>query len=944
MVSGVNLPAPLLPVAGAAVVRKQDGRPGRIVKVLQPDAAGPPVLTVRWIDRRGDGPAEQRVPLDALESGLRPGMDVEEVPLSATRSSLGLGVVVVTRTLGGREQALVEFPESGLRTWVPWQRLRQLRGVYLRLRNPRPSGTEQAERFRLRCLAYALQFWNENTGALSHLDIDPLPHQVHAVHRILASGNLNWMLADDVGLGKTIEVGMLLAALQRRGGYRRILIVTPPGLCRQWQEELRDKFSMDDYRVHGVDFTVNEVRHWKLYDHVIASVDRLKGEAHMPELLAGDDWDLVIFDEAHRLSRRQWGQRLDASDRFRLAAALRRKTAAMLLLTATPHQGMHDKFQALLELIRPELRREIQDLALNPEILRDMVVRNHKADVTDADGAFIFKGKVTHAIEVQPARDTREFDRALQQYLRRGYAAGHARGRQGIAIGFVMTVYRKLAASSAAAILAALERRKQRLQGELAAISDDEVEDERFAGEWEERQGGDAREFFAGELALLDELIQRARGLAADDRKVHSFMDGLVGAVLQGNPLERLLIFTEYRATQECLARELSNRFGVERVSLIHGGQTAAERRQAIAVFETDGQFLVSTEAGGEGINLQRRCHVMVNFDLPWNPMRLVQRIGRLYRYGQLRTVVVFNVHAPHTLDAQVMQLMYQRINAVVIDMAVLGGEFNEGLAEDILGQLAGLLDVDDILERAFDAGIQHTEESITAAVQRAREAVQLQAELFRHANSYDPGAHRSELVMTPGHLRSFVDGMFDALDVEVVEAHRGTALLRVRLPERLAGEIGLRGSQLWVTADRDLAARRRDAHLLDLDSPLLQHLLRRARDHHFGGLACGAQRLPAPAVIASVLRWQDAQGRRMRQELALATVSADGTSMLNGEAILDWLARPADGHGDAPSPETGAAQLAAAQAATDQRLAAISSIDLHPEGRQWVAGAWAPN
>ena len=157
------------------------------------------------------------------------------------------------------------------------------------------------------------------------------------------------MIADDVGLGKTIEVGMLLAALRQRGQFRRILLVTPAGLTVQWQEELAQKFQLDDFRIYGRDFEVNEPRHWKLYDRVIASVDRLKQKERLEQLLQGGRWDLVVFDEAHRLSRRQYGLQLDASQRYGLAAALRKHSDNILLLTATPHQGLHDKFTALLE-------------------------------------------------------------------------------------------------------------------------------------------------------------------------------------------------------------------------------------------------------------------------------------------------------------------------------------------------------------------------------------------------------------------------------------------------------------------------------------------------------------------------------------------------------------------------------------------------------------------
>jgi len=925
---------PLIPVVGSWVQPRAEERYGRVVG--HEHRADGPLMHVQWLRPN----AREWVPLSRLRNGFKLGMDVQDVPFSRVRRPLGEGQVVETRELGGRGQVLVEFPALGQRHWMPYETLKQIKGVRHRFLVPEPG---DAERFRLRSLAHALELWNENTGSLSHLDIDPLPHQIHLVHHILASGNLNWMIADDVGLGKTIEVGMLLAALQQRGTYRRILLVTPAGLTRQWQEELRHKFGMDDFLIYGEDFAIQDPRHWKLYDHVIGSVDRLKTDDHRDLLLAAGPWDLIVFDEAHRLSRRQWGRKLEASDRFRLAADLRGMTDALLLLTATPHQGMQDKFQALLELIRPEYKEEIALLSLNPEILRDMVIRNNKSDVTDAEGNFIFRGKTTRAISVQISPASADFDRVLQAYLRRGYAAGEALGRKGIAIGFVMTVYRKLAASSAAAIHQALVRRLGRLQRQLEdGDPGDEAPDDRYQGEWEERQTGERTEFFAGEIELLNELIIAASILVADDLKVKTFIDGLVTSVLHPNPDEKILIFTEYRATQAHIAEALSARFGEDRVNLIHGGQRFEERAAEIAHFEDEGQFLVSTEAGGEGINLQRRCHVMANFDLPWNPMRLVQRIGRLYRYGQTRRVVVFNVHAPQTLDANILELMYNRLAQVVADLSVLGGEFNEGLADDILGQVADVLDVEDILEKAIDAGISRTQSRIDEALKRAREAVGKQRELFEYVTGYDPNETRHELAIGDGHLQAFVEGMFSHLGIEVIDRLHQGLVWDLRIPPELEGELSGRRTRMRITMDRVWGASRPDIQMMDLSSPLMQTLLRKAKAYDFGGQVAALHRLGGDAVLTAILRWQNDQGRRMRQEFAVAWVRENGHVETNPEAFADWLLEPAVNVAQTiPDREHTKRWFEAAEQATDRRLGEISNVDLHPENRQWVSGGW---
>ncbi|HHG5329236.1 TPA: helicase-related protein [Pseudomonas aeruginosa] len=795
--------------------------------------------------------------------------------------------------------------------------------------------------------AHAIKVWNENTGALSHLEIEPLPHQIHLVHHIIASGNYNWLIADDVGLGKTIETGMLLHALRQRDLIKRILLVTPAGLTKQWQEELYHKFKIEDFEIYGEDFFINEPRQWKMHDCVIGSMDRLKQEGHLESLLQAEPWDLVIFDEGHRLSRRQYGQKLDSSERYDLAKSLRSQTEHMLLLSATPHQGMQDKFVALLELLRPERRTDLMALNVKPEILHDMVFRNHKADVTDAEGNFIFQGKITSALQVPSSTESIEFDKTLQDYLRKGYDAGEALGRTGNAIGFVMTVYRKLAASSAAAIHRALCNRLQRLlDDEANGLSDEEPRDQRYLGEWEEQFTSDAREFFAGEVQLLKDLIAEAAALKANDLKLKLFIEDIIGKIHAANADEKVLIFTEYRTTQNYLREALAGHYGSDQVELINGSMQHAERREAIKRFEEQGRFLISTEAGGEGINLQSKCHVMVNYDLPWNPMRLVQRIGRLYRYGQKKKVVVFNIQQTDSLDQNIVDLMYERIDSVVTDLAeVQRHEFNEGLKDEILGQLAELIDVENILQEATKLGIDRTRERIDEALKQARTAAAKQRELFAHAATSNPNELRDELEITVDHLYSFVLGMFDQLGIEVAERSHKERLLRIRLSEQVMREMGLspKGSQrMDVTLDRMLAANRPDTHMLDLNSKLMQYLLGKACEYEFGGLAAmlKAPELEEGALLGAMLHWQGPQGKRMRQEFVTIQVN-DGKAKLNPAKASQWLLAPAEHSPHNPDPESSKGLFKVAEEMANQRLADASNRYLIPENLDWAAAGW---
>jgi len=931
-------------VVGCWVVQTRSGssRKGVVTKVFENETGTR--LQVFWVKDQ----QSTVISANELVSGFSNGMDVQDQTPGPGIISLGNGVVMQQRTLGFCEQALVDFPERGVRTWLPYQHLRQIKGPKHRFMLGNLGTPEDPEKLRLRMLASAIETWNENTGALSHLDIDPLPHQINLVHHILASGNFNWLIADDVGLGKTIETGMLLHALMQRDLVRRVLLVTPAGLTKQWKEEMYHKFGLENFRIYGEDFNIDAPREWKMFDCVIGSIDRLKQDQHLASVMQADNWDLIIFDEGHRLSRRQYGMKLDASDRYKLAQNLREKTRHILLLSATPHQGMQDKFVALLELLRPDLKDELLTLSLHPEILRQLVFRNHKADVTDAQGNFIFKGKLTHNIQVHRDKSSVTFDSNLQKYLQQGYAAGAAMGKTGNAIGFVMTVYRKLAVSSAAAINSALKNRLARLKNEWQNGGDysEEPDDERYFGEWEEQLATDAEEFFAGEICLLEELIEESRELMDNDQKLHQFLDLIISRVLAETPTEKILIFTEYRTTQSYLQAALQSRYGITKVELINGSMPHRLRSEAISRFENDAQFLISTEAGGEGINLQRQCHIMVNYDLPWNPMRLVQRVGRLYRYGQEKVVVVFNVHQPDSLDEQIIQLMYSRIDSVVSDMAqVQSREYNEGLKEEILGEISNLIDVDDILRAATTEGINRSEERIEEALARAREAARQQHELFDHVATGTPSELRDELQITKEHLHSFVEGMFDQLGIEVLERTHKGKVLRINLPNIVMRGLKMperASSRLDVTLDRLLGAQRPNTHMLDLNSHLLCYLLEKAKDYDFGGISAviHADQLGDGALVAGVLRWQGLQGQRMRQEFTVVKVS-DNNIELNGDSVTQWLLTKAQ-HGKSDiDKKISEALFVQAEDVAQRRLAEVSNRYLVPENLQWTCAGW---
>lgn len=905
-----------------------DANPRRGIVVDDSRAGTDSRVRVRW---PGEG-QESDEDVRSLKCGFQLGAEVIPARPGQRRGEAGLATVVALRTIAGRTQLLCESVDTQERSWVPWQYLRAARGPVsgtLALAAPEPGS---AERFRLRVLATLVKNWHAGTGALARLSIDPLPHQINLVHRILTSGRLNWMIADDVGLGKTIEVGMLLAALERQGRARRVLIVCPAGLTLQWKEELYDRFGLGDFRIFGRDFFVHEPREWRIHEKVIASMDQLKTDTELELLVHSSSWDLVIFDEAHRLTRRQFGAKYESSQRYELARRLRPSAEGFLLLTATPHQGMQDKFISLLELVRPDMREEFLTLAMNPEILAEVILRNSKEHVTDAEGNLIFRGKETHTVPVTYSPAMRAFDAALAGYIRHGYATASQDGPAGRAIGFTMTTYRKLAASSIAAIKAALERRRATLLGEANGAVTDPPLDERFEGEVEERVRSDKAEFYSGEVADIDTLLQIAERLIAEDTKLDALLRSVVAGALSMDVDKRILIFTEYRATQTHIATGLSGVFGAGSVHLLNGGMDLDERNAAIEAFESRGRFLISTEAGGEGINLQRRCHIMVNYDLPWNPMRLVQRVGRLYRYGQKEKVVVFNMAIPDSLDGQIMAHLHTRLASMVSDMAGVTAEFRPGLEDEILGQMSESLDVAGILAEAMTKEKHRTTDQIDKALTAAREAVTLERRMFEHVGKPVLDGVDSGPRLDARHVMSFAAGAAKSLGMSVSPMPSGDAFELRSMPIELRRRLGLKADVLLVTTKISGMGRRARVEVLDSESLLLSHLLDSVLAFDFGGHAAVADSDTEGVLSAAVLSWQNIRGVKIREDVLLLQIDVGTVAEVNSSTILDRLIASSEDGRSIPMLEVRKSLLKRLHGLLHQESAKRSNEHLHPD------------
>ena len=808
-----------------------------------------------------------------LRCGFRKGDTVQDSPRSNTARTLGVGTVLNVRELAGREQVLVQLQDSGDTRWMPYQNLVLIRGVKAQYLNPTTSTPDAGERFRLKALAHILDYWNQVTGALDRLDVHPLPHQINLVHHIMNSDHSNWLIADDVGLGKTIEVGLLLAAKKRRRQARRVLVVCPAGMVRQWQDEMRYKFN-EDFRIYGDSFLIDHASQWPTYEKVIVSIDRAKSDTHLPVFNDSKDWDVIIFDEAHHLSKIEHQA---VTQRYRLAERLRSLTDSFIFLSGTPHQGNSDQFINLLHLLRPDLTQRFHRAFTDPSVVAEVVLRNRKSQVTDASGNFLFRGQKTHLVNAPVSEEAKQFDDQLQVYLRNGYTASAMGGNTGRAIGFVMTIYRKLASSSIAAIERALQRRVDRLQGAArpAAVSHDLPFGDESFDEDAFLEGTDARDdmesladvttrpFFDNEQAQIDRLLVVARRVREDDLKLKAFLSGIVDPLYKQG--KKLVVFTEYRATQEYLVEALQDRYPGSGVAQINGGMSLGEKRTNIENFNERAAFMVSTEAGGEGINLHLSCHVLANYDLPWNPARLVQRSGRLYRYGQTERVIVFNLLARDGFDNKALGKMLERVFNMTTDMSEVSSEYDYDVQQvEIIGEMLERVDVAAILAANKEMDLDRTDSDIADAIARAQEAQSQQEKLFSHVEGYDPQAAVTLSDFGPDTVLAFLEGILKHKGIRIRSYLHNGKTLELQLPDDLRGwfsEFPPRATIVRVTVDRERAVGNPGLAMLDFASEFFRYLIDFAKSPEFKGEYADLEGPMSGTLALYKLRWQDGQG-----------------------------------------------------------------------------------
>jgi superfamily II DNA or RNA helicase len=544
--------------------------------------------------------------------------------------------------------------------------------------------------------------------AVNVSQIDPLPHQIEAVyHYILRQPDVRFLLADDPGAGKTIMAGLLLKELKYRGIVHRTLLVVPGHLKFQWQREMKEKFgelfTLVDRGVLNAHWGRNV---WEEHPQIITSLDFAKQDDVL-ETLREVHWDLVIVDEAHKMAAYQYGTKTTKTARYRLGELLSLQTHGLLFLTATPHRGDPENFRLFLDLLRPGFFGTVEMLEQSVQQQDNpLYLRRLKEDLKDLHGRPLFPPRHVYTRTFRLSDDEKRLYNRLTEYVEQEYGRAMQGEKRNVA--FALILLQRRFASSIYAARKSLERRLKRLEGYLALgtrfteqgqgvlLDEDELE------EWEEQErvqledellekltNATTQAELKREIDTLQELVRLARQAEKQEieTKLNELREVLDELNLRGTR-EKLLVFTESRDTLEYLVKQL-RKWGYA-VTELHGGMNLDARIRAEHEFLHETQVMVSTEAGGEGINLQF-CSLMVNYDIPWNPNRLEQRMGRIHRYGQTREVHIYNLVAEDTREGEVLTTLFEKLQKIQEQMGtdrvfdVIGDLLEKSLKELII-------------------------------------------------------------------------------------------------------------------------------------------------------------------------------------------------------------------------------------------------------------------
>lgn len=552
------------------------------------------------------------------------------------------------------------------------------------------GSTMQYDENYLRYVTLLSKIKNETAGGfLSSLasGIIPLPHQLHVLNRAMETNNIRYILADEVGLGKTIEAGMIIRELKSRGLVSRILVVCPTGLVTQWASEMQEKFHEKFQVILPSDYdTIRRLTDnddvYGQFDQVISPMDSIKPiekhagwseekvEKYNEERIysiINSGWDLIIIDEAHRVA----GSSGEVA-RYKLGNLLAQASPYLLLLSATPHNGKTEPFLRLIRLLDADAFPNAKSIVR--EQVAPYLIRTEKREAIDNNGNLLFKNRITHLVTISwDERNNlqRELYEMVSSYVSETYNKALRNRKKNMCLIFLLIIMQRMVTSSTAAIQQSLERRLSVLKEQRTCVGNLKEED---LDELNIEDGvEEAIEAISLDMDLEIEELQQIVSLAKQaqfqnrDAKVEPLIME-IDAILSADRSQKIIIFTEFVATQNYLQELLVN-IGYS-VTILNGGMSIDERNAAMQEFKTSTSIFISTDAGGEGLNLQF-ANIIINYDLPWNPMKIEQRCGRVDRIGQQRDVHIYNFIVGETVENRVREVLEEKLSVILKEMGV---------------------------------------------------------------------------------------------------------------------------------------------------------------------------------------------------------------------------------------------------------------------------------
>lgn len=552
------------------------------------------------------------------------------------------------------------------------------------------GSTMQYDENYLRYVTLLSKIKNETAGGfLSSLasGIIPLPHQLHVLNRAMETNNIRYILADEVGLGKTIEAGMIIRELKSRGLVSRILVVCPTGLVTQWASEMQEKFHEKFQVILPSDYdTIRRLTDnddvYGQFDQVISPMDSIKPiekhagwseekiEKYNEERIysiINSGWDLIIIDEAHRVA----GSSGEVA-RYKLGNLLAQASPYLLLLSATPHNGKTEPFLRLIRLLDADAFPNAKSIVR--EQVAPFLIRTEKREAIDNNGNLLFKNRITHLVTISwDERNNlqRELYEMVSSYVAKTYNKALRNRKKNMCLIFLLIIMQRMVTSSTAAIRQSLERRLNVLLEQRTCVGNLREED---LDELNIEDGvEDALEAISLDMELEIEELKQIISLAKQaqfqnqDAKVEPLLNE-IDAILSEDRTQKVIIFTEFVATQTYLQELLVNRGYT--VTILNGGMSIDERNAAMQEFKTSTSIFISTDAGGEGLNLQF-ANIIINYDLPWNPMKIEQRCGRVDRIGQQRDVHIYNFIVSETVENRVREVLEEKLSVILKEMGV---------------------------------------------------------------------------------------------------------------------------------------------------------------------------------------------------------------------------------------------------------------------------------